>query len=74
MFRIFLTTLWDVLKQLVSLVSGRSDTVYVHAIPNLVQVAPGLWRSGQPTDPDEWQYLKSLGLTQVVKQIGRAHV
>lgn len=67
MLKIFLTTIWDVLKQLVSLVTGRSDTAYVHGIPNLVQVAPGLWRSGQPTTPDQWQYLKSLGITRVVK-------
>jgi hypothetical protein len=32
-----------------------------------VQVEPGLWRSGQPTTAEGWAYLKSLGITQVVK-------
>lgn len=67
MFRIFLTTVWAALKQLVSLVFGRSDTVLDHGIPNLVQVGPGLWRCGQPTTSAQWQYLKSIGITKVVK-------
>ena len=42
-------------------------TVYEHNIPNLVQVKPGLWRSGQPKSLDDWKYLKELGVTRVVK-------
>jgi protein tyrosine/serine phosphatase len=44
-----------------------SPTVYTHGIPNLVKVDSNLWRSGQPTALEQWQYLKSLGITQVVK-------
>ena len=46
---------------------GCSTTTYVHGVPNLVQVKAGLWRSGQPMTADQWQYLKSLGITRVVK-------
>lgn len=42
-------------------------TVYIHNIPNLVQVKPGLWRSGQVTNIDDWKYLKELGVNRVVK-------
>jgi len=44
-----------------------SPTVYTHGIPNLVKVDTNVWRSGQPTAIDQWQYLKSLGITQIVK-------
>jgi hypothetical protein len=53
---------------------GCSKTSYVHGVPNLVQVEPGVWRSGQPCDghdatpcADQWAYLKSLGIHRVVK-------
>jgi hypothetical protein len=35
-------------------------------VPNLVQVEPGIWRGGQPTEPG-WVYLHNLGITNVVK-------
>ncbi len=44
-----------------------SPTVYTHGVPNLVQVDPGVWRSGQPTTAAAWAYLKSLGIKRVVK-------
>lgn len=44
-----------------------TPTVYVHGIPNLTQVKPGLWRSGQPTTLEQWRYIRSLGITRVVK-------
>ena len=47
---------------LVILLSACSPTVTSHGVPNLVQVEPGIWRSGQPT-ADGWVYLKSLGVT-----------
>lgn len=66
MLRIIFTTIWDAILQLISMVQGKG-TVLVHGIPNLIQVAPGLWRGGQPNTPEDWQYLKSLGITKVVK-------
>jgi len=42
-------------------------TVYSHNIPNLIQVKPGVWRSGQPQSIDDWRYLKGLGINVVVK-------
>jgi hypothetical protein len=37
-------------------------------IPNLVEVAPGLWRSGQPTTDEQWAYLAQvLNIRTVVK-------
>ena len=46
---------------------GCSPTIYTRGVPNLVQVGPGLWRSGQPTTIDSWNYLKSLGINHIVK-------
>jgi len=37
-----------------------------HGIPNLREVAPGIWRGGQP-NAEGWQYLKSLQVKTVVK-------
>jgi len=48
-------------------VLGCSPTTYVHGIPNLAQVESGIWRSGQPTTVEQWRYLRSLGITRVVK-------
>ena len=42
-------------------------TVYDHGVPNLSLVAPGLYRSGEPSTPEAWAYVKSLGVKQVVK-------
>jgi protein tyrosine/serine phosphatase len=40
----------------------------VHGIPNFAQVAPGIWRSGQPPPTAEaWGYLDSLGIKTIVK-------
>lgn len=44
-----------------------SPTTYTRGVPNLEQVEPGLWRSGQPTTATEWAYLKSIGVRHVVK-------
>ena len=41
-------------------------TVVSHGVPNLVMVDNGIYRGGQPTD-EGWVYLKSLGVTNVVK-------
>ena len=40
---------------------------YTHGIPNLVQVRLDVWRSGQPTTLEQWQYLYDLGIRHSVK-------
>lgn len=47
--------------------SCSSSTQQTGPIPNLQQVKPGLWRSGQPTTDAHWQQLRDLGITRVVK-------
>lgn len=43
----------------------RSD-ISANGIPNFAQVEAGVWRGGQP-DKSGWAYLRSLGVTNVVK-------
>ena len=38
-----------------------------HNIPNLRQVRPGLWRSGQPKNVFDWEYLRGIGITRAIK-------
>ncbi len=38
-----------------------------HGVPNLVQVRPDVYRSGQPTTAEGWDYLRTLGVRHVVK-------
>jgi len=45
---------------------GCSTMRYDHGVPNLVSVAPGVWRSGQPLE-GAWSYLHGLGVRKVVK-------
>ncbi len=59
--------LFPLLLTLVSIACVNSPTVLTHGVPNLVKVEANLWRAGQPTTLEQWQYLKSLGITQVVK-------
>lgn len=40
---------------------------YVNGVLNLAQVEPGIWRGGQPLDPEGWEFLKAQGVTDVVK-------
>jgi protein tyrosine/serine phosphatase len=47
--------------------SPSSKTTYTHGVPNLQQVDSFVWRSGQPITDEGWDYLKSLGITTVVK-------
>jgi hypothetical protein len=62
------TTMKKVMLFLALLASGcASHTYYVHGIPNLREVHPGLWRSGQPTTAEQWRYLKDLGVANVLK-------
>ena len=60
--RILLRTWYWVLAFL-----GVTPTSVTHNIPNLRQVKPGLWRSGQPKTVFDWQYLNSLGITRAIK-------
>jgi protein tyrosine/serine phosphatase len=46
---------------------GRTPTTVTHNIPNLQQVKPGLWRSGQPQNVFDWEYLRVLGITRAIK-------
>lgn len=46
---------------------GCTPTVYTNGVPNLAEVSPGLYRSGQPATPEAWGYLQSLGIKTVVK-------
>jgi protein tyrosine/serine phosphatase len=62
-----MTTLRTILLFLTLGLCSCSPTTYTHGVPNLVQVDPGVWRSGQPTTPAAWAYLKSLGIKRVVK-------
>ncbi len=49
-------------------VSSSSSTPCTNGIPNFaaVDASKGIYRGGQP-DAEGWQYLKSLGVTNVVK-------
>jgi len=56
-----------ILIAILILTCGCSSTVYTHGVPNLAQVGPGVWRSGQPTTAAAWAYLRSIGVKRVVK-------
>lgn len=48
--------------------TGCRPVQYTHNIPDLYQVDPTVWRSGQPIDDADWQYMHDkLGITHVVK-------
>jgi len=47
--------------------AGCATTTTTHGVPNLHQVEGTVWRSGQPSTPEAWRYLRSLGITTVVK-------
>jgi tyrosine-protein phosphatase SIW14 len=46
---------------------GRANNTTDHNIGNLHLVRTGLWRSAQPVTDADWAYLKSLGITKVIK-------
>ena len=48
------------------LLVGCASRPVVNGIPNFAMVAPGIYRGGQPNDQG-WQFLRSLGVTNVVK-------
>ena len=46
--------------------TGCATRPVVNGVPNFAQVEAGLYRGGQP-DEQGWQFLRSLGVTNVVK-------
>lgn len=58
-----------VLLVLAAFFAACAPRVYDHGVENLSQVDPvrNVWRSGQPTTPEQWGYLRSLGIRVVVK-------
>lgn len=52
-----------------ALLSACSPMSYTHGIPNFAQVSPGIYRSGQITTQEGWNYLR-----QVVGPNVRIHV
>jgi hypothetical protein len=50
-----------------ALLSSCAPVVYTHGVPNLHQVRAGWYRSGQVEAPEGWAYLRSIGVTDVVK-------
>ena len=51
---------------LLTLAGCSTVPTITHGVPNFAQVSYGIYRGGQPTI-EGWQYLKSLGVTNVVK-------
>jgi hypothetical protein len=41
-------------------VAACSPMIYTHGVPNLAQVDPNVWRSGQITSTEGWQYVAQL--------------
>ena len=54
------------LPVLLALALGCASTS-THGVPNLVQVSPQVWRGGQPTTSEGWNYLRGLGVRHVLK-------
>lgn len=48
------------------LLAGCSSRPVIHGIPNFALISEGLYRGGQP-DANGWIYLRSLGITNVIK-------
>jgi hypothetical protein len=46
--------------------AGCASRPVINGVPNFAQVAPGIYRGGQPSE-DGWRFLRSLGVTNVVK-------
>lgn len=52
-----------------ALTACSSPTVIVHTIPNLAQVESNIWRSGQITSQEGWNYIQTLAGTRHVHVI-----
>jgi protein-tyrosine phosphatase len=49
------------------LLFGCSNVIYTNGVPNLYQVNSNVWRSGQPTTIEAWEYLYKIGVRHSVK-------
>lgn len=58
--------IYPLLMGLILTACAAQHTNVTNGVPNLRQVAPGIWRGAQPTE-EGWNFLQSLGLTNVVK-------
>jgi len=47
-------------------IAGCANRPVLNGVPNFAEVEPGIYRGGQP-DEQGWQFLRSLGVTNVVK-------
>lgn len=47
--------------------STPAPTAISHGIPNFAQVSPGIYRGGQPVSPIAWSYLRSIGVSNIIK-------
>ena len=54
------------LMSLIIAATACQTSTVTHGVPNLAQVNGSVWRGGQPT-AEGWAYLRSLGVTNVVK-------
>lgn len=50
---------WPIVAALLSLFGCGFHETVDHGVPNLVQIAPRLWRMGQPDDAAAWDYLRT---------------
>ena len=59
--------LWRSLIPVSVLAASCAAPIYTNGIPDLRQVTAHVWRSGQLTSLEQWQFVRSLGVTQDVK-------
>lgn len=50
-----------------------SPMVYVHGVPNLAQVSPEIYRSGQITSDEGWAYIRTLSCAGATRSDGACH-
>ena len=58
---------WIWLLALLANVACSASVPTASKVPNLYQVKPGLWRSGQPTTAEQWVELRRMGISRVIK-------
>lgn len=62
-----LAILWFVLSLLFGGCATEAADPPGKPVPNLSEVAPGIWRGAQPRTLEAWLYLRRLGLTNDIK-------
>ncbi len=58
---------WTALFAALGFAGCASQSSLDHGVPNLVEVRPDVWRSGQPRLPSAWEYLSKLGVRHCLK-------